>query len=98
MIYRQLLIHPKPVKLGPSFRIGDTNLLCTNRQIHAEAREMFFHENVFVIPEAVFTGDLGILDKLEGPLYRLPRSRLAILQRLDISVPVGGNATLWNVL
>ena len=97
-IYRHLLIHRKPVKLGPSFRIGDTNLLCTNKQIYSEAREIFYHENVFLVPEALFTGNLTILNALEGPLYRLPRSRLASLQRLDVNVPVSSSATLEYVL
>ena len=59
---------------------------------------MFYHENVFLIPEALFHGNLSILDALEGPLYRLSRSRLASLQRLDVNVPVGSSATLWHLL
>ena len=59
---------------------------------------MFYHENVFEMPEALFSGDLPILNALEGPLYRFPRSRLASLQRLDVNVPVSSSAILCHVL
>ena len=49
---------------------------------------MFYDENTFVLPDALFTGEAGILEMLEGPLYQMSRETLAKLKRVKVCVPV----------
>ena len=59
LIYRYVLIFEKPIRVGLKFRVGDSNLLGTCLQIYEEAVDLFCYENTFVIPEALFVGNLG---------------------------------------
>ncbi|KAL9130256.1 MAG: hypothetical protein Q9217_001506 [Psora testacea] len=88
MIYRYTLVCPEPISIKLKFRVGDTNLLCANKQIFKEATEMFYHENVFEIPEPLFVG-APILEQLEN-FYHLPRTRLMTMRVLSLKIPVYG--------
>ena len=66
----------------------DTKLLCTNKQIAKEATGMFYYENTYAIPEALFTGDVGILEMMEGPLYHMSKEILASLRNVKVCVPL----------
>ncbi|KAL9637544.1 MAG: hypothetical protein Q9164_002133, partial [Protoblastenia rupestris] len=85
IIYRFTLISAKAISIKLRFEVGYTNLLCANKQIFNEAREIFHHENIFQIPESLFVG-AAILDQFDT-LYRVPRTTLMTMRILSVQVP-----------
>lgn len=64
----------------------DAALLRVNKQIFAETSDIFYAENTFRFPEALFVG-APILQQLQT-LYRVPRARLGMMRSVVLDVPV----------
>ena len=64
----------------------DTALLRINKQIFHEASSIFYAENTFRFPEALFVG-APILQQLQT-LYRVSRSKLKMMRDVVLDVPV----------
>ena len=64
----------------------DTALLRVNRQIFDEAAGIFYAENTFRFPEALFVG-APILQQLQT-LYRVSRAKLKMMRSVVLDVPV----------
>ena len=64
----------------------DTALLRVNRQIFDEAAGIFYAENTFRFPEALFVG-APILQQLLT-LYRVSRRKLGMMRSVVLDVPV----------
>ena len=86
-IYRFVVVAERPftVKLQWT-RTLDTALLRVNKQVFEEASSIFYAENAFRFPEALFVG-APILQQLQT-LYRIPRPRLRMLRNIILDVPV----------
>lgn len=67
-------------------RPRDTALLQVNKQIFDEASSIFYAENVFRFPEALFVG-APILPQLQT-LYRVSRAKLKMMRNIVLEVPV----------
>ena len=64
----------------------DTALLRVNKQIFDEASSIFYAENTFRFPEALFVG-APILQQLQT-LYRVSRVKLKMMRSVVLDVPV----------
>ena len=64
----------------------DTALLQVNKQIFDEASGIFYAENTFTFPEALFVG-APILQQLQT-LYRVSRPKLKTMRNVMLNVPV----------
>ena len=95
-IYREVLVSSRTFTISPhSQRFPcDTGLLCVSKQVHSEASSIFYEENVFWFPQALFDGQpiLGLLDNL----FALPSTRLMTLKNfvIDITVRVFPSAVM----
>lgn len=85
-IYRYVLVSSQPFAVQLQFAPLDTALLRVNKQIHAEASSIFYHENAFRFPQALFVG-AEILPQLEK-LYRISPTRLRTMRNFVLDVPV----------
>lgn len=61
-------------------------LLQVNKQVYDEASGIFYAENTFRFPEALFVG-APILPQLHT-LYRVPIARLSMMRSVVLDVPV----------
>ncbi|CAF9937817.1 hypothetical protein IMSHALPRED_000558 [Imshaugia aleurites] len=88
-IYRFALVtsRPFPVQLQWN-RPPDTALLRVNRQVFDEASTIFYAENTFRFPEALFVG-APILQQMQT-LYRVSRLKLKMMRSIVLEVPVYG--------
>lgn len=93
LVYQQALVNHEPLELHGSLREDETSVLRVCKQVHEEATEVFYKENVFYIPIQLFTSEEPLGQILAGPLYRLRRKRLAIVTKLDVDVPVCENSS-----
>ena len=86
-IYRFVLLAERPFTVQLQWtRTLDTALLWVNKQVFEEASGIFYAENAFRFPEALFVG-APILQQLQT-LYRIPRPRLRMLRNIILNVPV----------
>ena len=85
----------RPFAIKLQFSPRDTALLRVNKQVYAEAAGIFYCENTFGVPEALFVGP-PIMQQVER-LYRVSRSRLRLrgLRRLVFDVAVSWP---WSLL
>ncbi len=87
-IYRYTLIAARPFSVQLQWnRPLDTALLRVNKQIFDEASSIFYAENAFRFPEALFVG-APILQQLQT-LYRISRPKLKMMRNVVLDVPVG---------
>lgn len=91
-IYRYALVTSQPFTVQLQFAPLDTALLRVNKQIHAEASSIFYHENAFRFPQALFVG-AEILPQLEK-LYRILPTRLRTMRNFVLDFPVSGSTQL----
>ncbi|KAF6238610.1 hypothetical protein HO173_003116 [Letharia columbiana] len=88
-IYRFALVAIRPFTVQLQWnRPRDTALLRVNKQIFDEASSIFYAENVFRFPEALFVG-APILPQLQT-LYRVSRAKLKMMRHIVLEVPVYG--------
>ncbi|KAI9876561.1 MAG: hypothetical protein M1830_006212 [Pleopsidium flavum] len=87
-IYRCALVSSKSFGVGLRFGSYDTSLFGVNRQIFSEASGIFYYENFFRIPQALFV-DAPIIPQLAN-VYNVSRDRLMKLRRLIVELPVYG--------
>ena len=85
-IYRYSLVFEKSFTVKFRFGISETGLLMVCRQIHIEAVPIFYQENEFRFPQAVFDVD-DTLTKLET-FFRMPLITVASLKNLYLDIPV----------
>ncbi len=86
-IYRFALVTVKPFAIQLQWnRPLDTALLRVNKQVFDEASGIFYTENTFRFPEALFVA-APILQQLQT-LYRVSRPRLQMMRSFVLDVPV----------
>ena len=86
-IYQFALVTAKPFAVQLQWnRPLDAALLQVNRQIFDEASSIFYAENMFRFPEALFVG-APILQQLQT-LYRVSRPTLMMMRSVVLDVPV----------
>lgn len=86
-IYQFALVAARPFAVQLQWnRPLDTALLRVNRQIFDEAAGIFYAENTFRFPEALFVG-APILQQLQT-LYRVSRAKLKMMRSVVLDVPV----------
>lgn len=85
-IYRCVLKSDRPYAVQLQFKPLDTAILRLNKQTFAEASSIFYHENCFRFPQALFVG-ASILPQLEG-FYKLSRTKLLTMRHILLEVPV----------
>ena len=85
-IYEYTLTSAKSFTVKLQFAPSYTALLRVNKQIFAEASGIFYQENVFRFPQALFD-DGHIFAKLETFIC-LPTWRLQTLRNFKIHIPV----------
>lgn len=85
-IYRYSLVFEKPFTV--KFRSGpfDTGLLMVCKQIYAEAEPIFYKENAFRFPQAVFA--VARSERNLENLFCIPNSRLVAMKNLHLEIPV----------
>lgn len=86
LIYRHALVSPKTYTVKLQFFPLDTALLRVNKQVYAEASDIFYHENIFWFPQTLFVGG-PILERLER-VYHLPPRKLQTMRNFVIDIPV----------
>ncbi|CAD6583317.1 MAG: hypothetical protein ASARMPREDX12_001231 [Alectoria sarmentosa] len=88
-IYWYTLVTARPFTVQLQWnRPLDAALLRVNKQIFDEASSIFYHENTFRFPEALFVG-APILQQLQT-LYRVSRPKLKMMRNFVLNVPVYG--------
>lgn len=86
-IYRLTVVTARPFAVQLQWnRPRDAALLRVNKQIFDEASGIFYAENTFRFPEALFVG-APILQQLQT-LYRVPSARLRMMRSVVLDVPV----------
>ena len=86
-IYQFALVTARPFAVQLQWsRPLDTALLRVNRQILDEASGIFYAENTFRFPEALFV-EAPILQQLQT-LYRVSRSSLCMMRSVVLEIPV----------
>ena len=91
-IYRYALVTSQPFAVQLQFAPLDTALLRVNKEVYAEASSIFYHENAFRFPQALFVG-AEILPQLES-FYRVSPSRLRTMRNFVLDVPVSSPSKL----
>lgn len=91
-IYRFALVTARPFAIQLQWnRPLDAALLRVNKQIFNEASSIFYHENTFRFPEALFVG-APILQQLQT-LYRISRPKLKMMRNVVLDVPVRSSSS-----
>ncbi len=93
-IYQYALVTSQPFAVQLQFAPLDTALLRVNKQIHAEASSIFYHENTFRFSQALFVG-AEILPQLEK-LYHVSPTRLRTMRKFVFDVPVSNSTKHWK--
>ena len=85
-IYQYTLVKDSPYTVKLQLFTRATALFRANKQIYDEASTIFYHDNVFRFPQALFDGP-PIIEKL-GTFIRMSRRRLADLKNIKLDIPV----------
>ena len=85
-IYHYVLVSDRSYAVQLQFNPLDTAILRLNRQIFAEASGIFYHENCFRFPQALFIGR-PILAQLES-FYRVSQMKLLLMRNFIFEIPV----------
>ena len=88
IIYWHRVVLDEPLELHEPLHENKTRMFRVCKRLYEEASEVFYKENVFLMPVQFFFNDEPVDRMLAGPLYRLPPKKLAMVTKLDIEVPV----------
>lgn len=89
MVYKYIVVADQAVYLSLKVDEGSARLFCVCRQVHEEATEAYYKENSFFIRQTLFLFGKPLQSvPIAASLYRLSASRLGIVTKLDVEIPV----------